>query len=74
MSDEYVRQMSAWTRPSSGKTADELADGDVSCYRKTDGAADHLFDAEKMALLLVDYTWQTAIKPYLQKKLAGGAA
>ena len=74
MSDEYVRQMSAWTRPSSGKTADELSDGDVSCYRKTDGAADHLFDAEKMALLLVDYTWQTAIKPYLQKKLAGGAA
>lgn len=69
MSDEYVRQMSAWTRPSSGKTADELADGDVSCYRKADGAADHLFDAEKMCLLLIDYTWQTAIKPYIQKKL-----
>lgn len=71
MSDEYIRQMSAWTRPSSGKTADELADGDVSCYRKTDGAPDHLFDAEKMALMLIDYTWQTAIKPYLQKKLGG---
>ena len=74
MSDEYIHQMSAWSRPTSGKTADELADGDVSCYRTADGAADHLFDAEKMCMLLVDYTWQTAIKPYLQKKLAGGAA
>jgi len=71
MSDDYIRQLSAWTRPTSGKTSDELADGDVSCYRKADGAADHLFDAEKMCLLLVDYAWQTAIKPYLQKKIGG---
>ena len=69
MSDDYIRQLSAWTRPSSGKLSDELADGDVSCYRKADGAADHLFDAEKMCLMLVDFSWNTAIKPYLQQKL-----
>ena len=57
------------SRPSSGKTADELADGDVSCYRRTDGAPDHLFDSEKMALMLMDFSWATAIRPYLEKKL-----
>lgn len=70
MTDDYIRQLSAWTRPSSGKTLDELADGDVSCYKKADGAADHLFDAEKMALLLVDYTWTRAIRPAMERKLA----
>ena len=74
MTDDYIRQLSAWTRPSSGKTSDELADGDVSCYKKTDGAPDHLFDAEKMALMLADFSWHTAIRPYLEKKLAGGAS
>ena len=74
MTDDYIKQLSAWARPSSGKTLDELADGDVSCYRKTDGAPDHLFDSEKMCLMLIDYTWHTFIKPFLEKKLAGGAA
>lgn len=74
MNDDYIRQLSAWTRPSSGKTSDELADGDVSCYKKTDGAPDHLFDAEKMLLMLADYSWHTSIRPYLERKLAGGAA
>ena len=74
MTDDYIRQISAWTRPSSGKTSDELADGDVSCYKKTDGAPDHLFDCEKMLLMLADYCWTTAIKPSLEKKLAGGAS
>jgi len=69
MSDEYIRQMSAWTRPSSGKTADELSDGDVSCYRKTDGAPDHLFDAEKMCLLLIDFMWKSVIRPSIERKL-----
>jgi hypothetical protein len=72
MTDDYVRQLSAWSRPSSGKTADELADGDVSCYKKTDGAPDHLFDCEKMLLMLADYAWSTAIRPALEKKVAGG--
>lgn len=74
MTDNYIKQLSAWARPSSGKTADELADGDVSCYRRTDGAPDHLFDAEKMALMLMDFSWATAIRPYLERKLSGGAA
>lgn len=74
MSDDYVRQLSAWARPTSGKTSDELSDGDVSCYRRTDGAPDHLFDSEKMCLMLIDFSWHTAIKPYLTKKLSGGAA
>lgn len=72
MTDDYIHQLSAWSRPSSGKKADELADGDVSCYKKTDGAPDHMFDAEKMCLMLMDFSWHTAIKPYLEKKL--GAA
>ena len=74
MNDDYIRQLSAWTRPASGKTADELTDGDVSCYRRTDGAPDHLFDAEKMLLMLADYCWHTSIRPYLERKLSGGAA
>ena len=74
MTDDYIRQLSAWTRPSSGKTSDELADGDVSCYRRIDGAPDHLFDSEKMCLMLSDFSWHTAIRPYLEKKLAGGAS
>ena len=74
MTDDYIRQLSAWSRPSSGKTSDELADGDVSCYKKADGAPDHLFDSEKMCLMLSDFSWHTAIRPYLEKKLAGGAA
>lgn len=74
MTDDYIKQLSAWARPSSGKTADELSDGDVSCYRKTDGAADHYFDAEKMCLLLIDYTWQRAIKPAIEQRLKNGAA
>lgn len=74
MTDDYIRQLSAWTRPSSGKTSDELADGDVSCYRKVDGAPDHLFDAEKMCLMLMDYTWQSAIRPMLERRLASGGS
>ncbi len=74
MTDDYIKQLSAWSRPSSGKTADELADGDVSCYRKTDGAADHYFDAEKMCLLLIDYTWQRAIKPAIEQRLKAAEA
>lgn len=69
MDDDYIKHLSAWTRPSSGKLADELGDADVSCYRRIDGAPDHLFDAEKMCLMLIDYSWQTAIKPYFQQKL-----
>jgi hypothetical protein len=69
MTDDYIKQISAWTRPSSGKTRDELADGDVSCFRKQDSAPDHLFDAEKMLLMLSDFTWHTAIRPYLEKKV-----
>lgn len=72
MTDDYIRQLSAWQRPSSGKTLDELADGDVSCYKKTDGAADHLFDSEKMCLMLADYAWCTAIRPALEKRVSGG--
>lgn len=81
MDDTYIRHLSAYRRPSSGKLADELSNGDVSCYKKADGADDHLFDAEKMALMLMDYTWHTAIRPYLERKVrtaphkpAGGAA
>lgn len=73
MTDDYIRQLSAWTRPSFGKTSDELADGDVSCYKKTDGSPDHLFDAEKMCLMLTDYSWHTAIRPYLEKKVGARA-
>lgn len=69
MTDDYIRQLSAWSRPSSGKTADELADGDVSCYKKTDGAPDHLFDCEKMLLMLADYAWTTTIRPILERRL-----
>lgn len=72
MTDDYIKQLSAWQRPSSGKTLDELADGDVSCYRRTDGAPDHLFDAEKMCLMLADFAWHTAIRPALEKKVASG--
>lgn len=74
MTDDYIRQLSAWARPSSGKTSDELSDGDVSCYKKTDGAPDHLFDAEKMALMLMDFSWHTAIRPVLEKKVGGSRA
>ena len=76
MNDDYIKHLSAWTRPNSGKLSDELADGDVSCYRRTDGAPDHLFDAEKMALMLMDYAWKQAIRPVLERRLAGsrGAA
>ena len=74
MTDDYIKQLSAWQRPSSGKTSDELADGDVSCFKRADGAPDHLFDSEKMCLLLSDFSWETAIRPYLEKKVAGARA
>ena len=74
MTDEYIKHLSAWSRPTSGKLADELSDGDVSCYRRTDGAPDHLFDAEKMVLMLIDYAWKRAIRPALESKLAARQA
>ena len=74
MTDEYIKHLSAWSRPTSGKLADELSDGDVSCYRRTDRAPDHLFDAEKMVLMLIDYAWKRAIRPALESKLAARQA
>ena len=70
MTDDYVKHLSAWTKPTSGKLADQLGDGDVSCYRRTDGAPDHLFDSEKMCLLLIDYAWRRAIRPVLERRFA----